>query len=233
MKKTQNFMTKSFTATFPGENLEISQETMNLFDARFSQKNNNLRYQQDMPQRSNTVRQSIAQTKITLGHRARTHYKTMLTNPSNKLAPYIFPGMNVEQLKSLAKVLSTANPKQRTQLKKDAGDKRRNHALEQEQKRKEALAAKRQEAVARRNLLFQENSFFRGLAEEVKYIFTDEHDFQKMLDRYLPRLQAGERFLINAGDVWYTLSLAKYEELTRLITNIYKKHLLWKNLMFN
>ena len=153
MNKSDFFLMPTNPVALPVGNSGTTQEVREaLFDVRFSQKNNNLRYQQDMPQRSNTVRQSIAQTKITLGHRARTHYKTMLTNPSNKLAPYIFPGMNVEQLKSLAKVLSTANPKQRTQLKKDAGDKRRNHALEQEQKRKEALAAKRQEAVARRNL---------------------------------------------------------------------------------
>ena len=41
-----------------------------------------------------------------------------------------------------------------------------------------------------------------------------------MLDRYLVRLQAGERFLIIVGETWYTLSLAKYEDLTRLVSNI-------------
>eukprot|EP00966_Prymnesium_polylepis_P318161 7349199-Prymnesium_polylepis.1 len=132
----------------------------------------------------------------------------MIRNPTTKLQPFLFPGMNVEQLKSLAKILSTADPKQRTQLKKEASDKRRIHALEQERKRKEELAAKRQEAVTRRSQLAQENMFLRNLTKEVQYKFTDEQDFQKMLDRFLPRLQAGERYLINNGETWYTLSLA-------------------------
>ena len=221
MNKTQFILTTSDTVNLPGANTENFQETSNLFQARFSQKNKNLGYKQDMP----ATKITIAQVKNSLGHRPRTHYKTMLANPSRKLQPFMFPGMTIDQLKSLAKVLSTADPKQRTQIKKEAGDKRRAFALEQEQKRKDELAAKRQEAIARRTqsrILAQENTFMRGLAEEIQYNFTDEHDFQKMLDRYLPRLQAGERFLINVGETWFTLSLAKYEELTRLITNIYE-----------
>ena len=209
--------------SLPGANTENSQEEEKLFDVRFSQKNNFLGYKQDMPQRSITVRQTMAQVKKSLGHRARTHYKTMLSKPSTKLQPFIFPGMNVEQLKFLTKVLSTTNPKQRTQLKKEASEKRRIHALAEERKRKEALAVKRQEAVTIRNQLAQdrqENTFLQGLAEEVQYNFTDEHDFQKMLDRFLPRLQAGERFLINVGETWFTLSLAKYEELTKIIETV-------------
>ena len=92
-----------------------------------------------MPQRSINIRTSIAQTKISLGHRARTHYKSMLANPSSKLQPFLFPGMNVEQLKSLAKVLTKADPKQRTQLKKDAS-KKRQEAKEQTEQRKLMLA---------------------------------------------------------------------------------------------
>ena len=84
MNKSQNIFTNTHTVSLPGDLSENPQEVREaLFDVRFSQKNKNLGYQQDMPQRSNTVRQSIAQTKITLGHRARTHYKTMLANPSN------------------------------------------------------------------------------------------------------------------------------------------------------
>ena len=222
MNKTPNFLMSNLTPLFPGESVRNPQEANNLFDVRFSQKNKNLGYKQDMSRRS-SVRQSIAQVKISLGHRPRSHYKTMLANPSNKLQPFVFPGMSVDQLKSLAKVLLTSDPRQRSQLKKDASDRQRRHALEQEQKRKEALAVKRQEAVARRNQIAQENTFLRGLAEEVKYNFTDENDFQKMLDRYLPRLQTGERFLIKVGgwlETWFTLSLAKYEEITEIITTI-------------
>lgn len=162
----------------------------------------------------------IGDVKKFLGHRARTHYKTMLLSPSAKLQPFLFPGMNVDQLKSLAKVLMKSDPRLRSQLKKEAGDRRRLYAFEQELKRKETLATKRLEAVTRRNQIAQENTFLRGLAAEMQYNFTDEHDFQKMLDRYLVRLQAGERFLISVGETWYTLSLAKYEELTRLVSNI-------------
>lgn len=222
MNQTPIFFGDHYTATLPVDFSEISQEGNNLFDARFSLKDYNVGYKQDMPRGANTVRHSISQVKKSLGFRPGTHYQTMIRNPTTKLQPFLFPGMNVEQLKSLAKILSTADPKQRTQLKKEAGDKRRIHALEQERKRKEELAAKRQEAVTRRSQLAQENMFLRNLAKEVQYKFTDEQDFQKMLDRFLPRLQAGERFLIIVGETWYTLSLAKYEELTRLITNIHE-----------
>ena len=140
MNQTKKSMPNSFTVTLPGANTENSQEARNLFDVRFSQKNKNLGKEQDnMPQRSNTVRQTMAQVKKSLGHRARTHYETMLKNPTAKLQAFIYPGMNVEQLKYLAKVLSTADPKQRTQLKKDA-TKKRQEAQESARQKKLMLA---------------------------------------------------------------------------------------------
>ena len=132
-------MPNSFTVSLPGANTENSQEEEKLFDVRFSQKNKNLGKEQDMPQRSITVRQTMAQVKKSLGHRARTHYETMLKNPTAKLQAFIYPGMNVEQLKTLAKVLSTADPKQRTQLKKDAS-KKRQEAQESVRQKKLMLA---------------------------------------------------------------------------------------------
>ena len=115
-----------------------------------------------------------------MGFRPGTHYTTMLKTPTAKLQAFIYPKMSETDLKTLVKTLETADPKQRSQLKKEAGDKRRIHALEQERKRKEEIATKRQEAVARRNQLAQENIFFRGLVEEVEYNFADENDFQRM-----------------------------------------------------
>ena len=155
-----------------------------------------------------------------MGFRPGTHYETMMRNPTLKLQPFLHPEMKALDIKMLVKTLETTDPKQRSQLKKEAGDKRRIHALEQERKRKEEIATKRQEAVTRRTQLAQEKLFLHNLAEEVEYNFADENDFQRMLNRYLPRLQAGERFLIKVGETWYTLSLAKFEELTKKMETV-------------
>ena len=107
------------TGNIPVNNADLSQEGNNLFDVRFSQNNFFLGYQQDMPtSRKITVRQTMTQVKKSLGFRPMTHYKTMLQNPSSKLLQFIYPDMKVEDLKALAKILSTSDPKQRTQLKK-------------------------------------------------------------------------------------------------------------------
>ena len=160
-----------------------------------------------------------SQVKKSLGFRLGTHYETMLRNPTSKLQAFIYPKTSETDLKTLVKTLETADTNKKNELKKEAATKRLKAKEEAELKRKGELATKRQEAVAKRTQLAQENLFFRGLAEEVQYNFVDENDFQKMLDRYLSRLQAGERFVINVGEVWYTLSLAKYEELARLIAS--------------
>ena len=192
----------------------------NFTDTRLTKKNKNLSKQQEMPpSRKILAKHTKSQVKKSLGFRPGTHYGTMLKTPTSKLQRFIYPKMSETDLKILVKTLETADTNQKNAVKKDAGDKRRIHALEQERKRKEELATKRQEAVMRRTQLAQEKLFLHNLAEEVQYNFADENDFQKMLDRYLSRLQAGERFVINVGEVWYTLSLAKYEELARLIAS--------------
>ena len=136
---TPNFVFDNLTVTIPGANTEESQEARNLFDVRFCIKKKNVGYEQDMPQQSKTVRQTMAQVKKSLGFRAGTHYKTMLKNPSNKLAPYLFPGMDVKELKTLANILSTADPKTRTELKKNAF-KKRQEAQESARQKKLMLA---------------------------------------------------------------------------------------------
>jgi len=163
------------------------------------------------------IRISISDLKKFFGFKPRTRYSTILKNPTTKFQPFMYPKMTAGELKTLVKKLQRADTRQRTQLKTDAAEKRRIHALEQERKRKEALAAKRQEAAARRHQTAQEQAFLKGLIEKVHYRFTDESDFQKLLNRYLPRLQLGERFLLKTDDQWYTLSLDKYEELTKIM----------------
>ena len=188
---------------------------------RFLVKDNNLSKEQDMPpSRKITTKHTKSQVKKSLGFRHGTHYGTMLTNPTVKLQAFIYPKMSETNLKTLVKTLETADVNQKNAMKKEASDKRRIHTLEQERKRKEKLVARRQEAVMKRTQLAQEKLFLNNLAEEVEYNFADENDFQRMLNRYLPRLQAGERFLIKVGETWYTLSLTKFEELTKQMKTV-------------
>ena len=132
------------------------------------------------PSRTILAKHTKSQVKKSLGFRSGTHYGTMLKTPTSKLQRFIYPKMSETDLKILVKTLETADTNQKNALKEEASDKRRIHALEQERKRKEEIATKRQEAVTRRNQLAQENIFFRGLVEEVEYNFADENDFQRM-----------------------------------------------------
>ena len=193
MDKTTNNVKKTYTLPI----VKMIQEGNNLFDARFLLKDKNLGKEQDMPpSRKILAKHTKSQVKKSLGFRPGTHYGTMLTNPTAKLQAFIYPKMSETNLKTLVKTLETADIIQKNAMKKEASDKRRIHALDQERKRKEELSTKRQEAVMRRTQLAQEKLFLHNLAEEVQYNFADENDFQKMLIRYLPRLQAGERFII-------------------------------------
>ena len=62
-----------------------------------------------------------------------------------------------------------------------------------------------------------EQRFFNGHADEVHYTFRDAEHLLSTLERYLPRLQNGERFLLKFGDKFFTLSLEKYEDIISLI----------------
>jgi len=146
------------------------------------------------PSRKILAKHTKSQVKKSLGFRPGTHYGTMLTNPTAKLQAFIYPKMSETNLKTLVKTLETADIIQKNAMKKEASDKRRIHALDQERKRKEELSTKRQEAVMRRTQLAQEKLFLHNLAEEVQYNFADENDFKKMLIRYLRRSRQENRY---------------------------------------
>ena len=136
----------------------VSEEAI-FTDTRLAKKNKNLGYDQRMPQsRKILAKQTISQVKKSLGFRPRTHYQTMIRNPTSKLQPFLFPGMDVEQLKSLAKVLSTADTKQRSQLKNDASKKR--HEAQEIARQKKLMIAEIQRTGRRlaRSRQFEEPS---------------------------------------------------------------------------
>ena len=63
--------------------------------------------------------------KAILGVRQRTHYKTILTQPNNKSRAYLYPQMTEAELRALVKKLTTTTAKQRTALKLEASQTRR------------------------------------------------------------------------------------------------------------
>jgi predicted GIY-YIG superfamily endonuclease len=134
MNQTKKSMPNLFTVTLPGANAENPQDANNLFDVRFSQKNKNLGYQQDMP-----ATQKIVDVKNFLGYGSKTHYQTMLKNPTRKLRPFVYPSMTVEQLKTLVTELKTADPAKKKIL--------RRYALEKS-KEAEKLAAQKKKLFA-------------------------------------------------------------------------------------
>ena len=82
---------------------------------RFLLKDNKLCKEQDMPSRKILAKHTKTQVKKSLGFRPGTHYGTMLKTPTAKLQAFIYPKMSETDL---VKTLETADPKQRSQLKK-------------------------------------------------------------------------------------------------------------------
>ena len=95
-------------------------EEKNLFGARFSLKDKNLRYRQDNmpPSRKIRTKHTKSQVKKSLGFRPGTHYGTMLKNPTAKLQAFIYPKMSETNLKTLVKTLETADINQKNAMKK-------------------------------------------------------------------------------------------------------------------
>ena len=94
---------------------------------------------------------------------------------------------------------------------------RRQATLERFQERREEDLARRQRKLEDRRNHRGEQRFFNGQADEVHYTFRDAEHLLSTLERYLPRLQNGERFLLKFGDKFFTLSLEKYEDIISLI----------------
>lgn len=80
-----------------GETLDMKCEM------RSSKKYFFLGYYQRMP-----ATQKITDIKQSLGYGSKTHYTTMLKNPTRKLRPFVYPKMTVEELKILVIQLKTA-----------------------------------------------------------------------------------------------------------------------------
>ena len=94
---------------------------------------------------------------------------------------------------------------------------RRQARLERFQERREEDLARRQRKVEDRRNHRGEQRFFNGQADVVHYTFRDAEHLLSTLERYLPRLQNGERLLLKFGNKFFTLSLEKYEDIISLI----------------
>ena len=78
---------------------------------------------------------SNASAKRMLGVRPRTHYMTILKQPNNKSKAYLHPEMTEAEVRGLVKKLTTASAKQRSALKLDAAQKRRQFEEKSRQKK--------------------------------------------------------------------------------------------------
>ena len=98
MDKTDYFFTTPITSNLPGEISKISQVEDNLFDSRFSQKNKNLGYKQDMSATKKTLEIDPNIRKY-FGFGKR-QFKNIAKKPGNKfgfkLSNYIHPGDSPE-----------------------------------------------------------------------------------------------------------------------------------------
>ena len=59
-----------------------------------------------------------------------------------------------------------------------------------------------------------ERRFFSGEVDEVHYTFRDAEHLLSTLERYLPLLQSGERFLLKFGEKYITLSLENFSPIS-------------------
>ena len=65
----------------------------------------------------------------------------------------------------------------------------------------------------RRNLM-SERRFLNGETDEANYKMSTLDQIQRMLDRYLPLLEQGQKFILNNGDRYFTLTNEKYIDIT-------------------
>ena len=80
--------------------------------------------------------QKITDIKQSLGYGSKTHYTTMLKNPTRKLRPFVYPKLTVDALKTLVVQLITANAAKRKMLREYALNKTKNAEQLAEQKKK-------------------------------------------------------------------------------------------------
>ena len=166
--------------------------------------------------RSMSQRQTIGDLKIALGFRRNTHWKTILNNPGRKLRPYIYPGMDDKKARALVTELINADAQKKSAMRREAQKRTRIYFEEEEEKKREE-EKKQREARAKKR---EEKAFIAGQKTQITYQLEDLNDISVMLNTYLPAIQRGEKFLILVGEIWYTLSLSKYEDLVKLIESM-------------
>ena len=99
-----------------GESEQDLHQTLDMkCEMRSSKKQKNLGYHQRMPEA-----QKITDIKQSLGYGSKTHYTTMLKNPTRKLRPFVYPKLTVDALKTLVVQLITANAAKRKMLREYA-----------------------------------------------------------------------------------------------------------------
>lgn len=195
-------------------------------DTRLAPAEKNIGFQQMPTRRKLLAKASRSQVKKSLGFPSGTHYETMLHNPTSKLKQFMYPGMKASDIKKLVKMLESADVKKKNRLRSEARQRTLEFNREDAIKGRALRAAARQERATRRednNRLrqnhFEVRSFLSNNKNSAKVNVSSEEELQTILDSFLFYLQEGEKFLIEVGQNWYTFSLAKYEELTRQISN--------------
>ena len=84
----------------------------------------------------------------------------------------------------------------------------------------EAYKERRERNSQSRRNSRQLRRFTGGQAEEANLQLTTPAMIQAFLDQVLPRLEQGERFILNNGDRYFTLTNEKYADIQEWVTNM-------------
>ena len=131
MNDLENFDSSPPTIPAGGSERDLHQTLDMKCEMRSSPKKKILGYHQRMPEA-----QKITDIKQSLGYGSKTHYTTMLKNPTRKLRPFVYPKLTVDALKTLVVQLITANAAKRKMLREYALNKTKNAEQLAEQKKK-------------------------------------------------------------------------------------------------
>ena len=96
---------------------------------------------------------------------------------------------------------------------------RRQERLDRFREEREHDLVRRQRKLDERRNRTAEGKFLRGETDEINYIFRDAEHLVSTLERFVPMMHNGERFVLKFGDKYITLSLEKYEDILRLVNS--------------
>ena len=96
---------------------------------------------------------------------------------------------------------------------------RRQERLDRFREEREHDLVRRQRKLDERRNRTAEGKFLRGETDEINYIFRDAEHLVSTLERFVPMMHNGERFVLKFGDKYMTLSLEKYEDILRLVNS--------------